>query len=150
MDIRKIKKLIELLEESGITELEIREADEAIRISRPPPGSAASAVGSADAGVVPSAATSEVRYTPAPRAGAELDGFVVRSPLVGTFYRRPAPGEEPFVKPGQRVEIGDVLCIIESMKMMNRIESERAGTVKAILLEDAEPVDAQEPIIVIG
>ncbi len=146
MDIRKIKKLIELLEESGITELEIREADEAIRISRPPPGSAASA----DAGVVPSAATSEVRYTPAPRAGAELDGFVVRSPLVGTFYRRPAPGEEPFVKPGQRVEIGDVLCIIESMKMMNRIESERAGTVKAILLEDAEPVDAQEPIIVIG
>jgi acetyl-CoA carboxylase biotin carboxyl carrier protein len=145
MDIRKIKKLIELLEESGITELEIREADEAIRISRPAPGVAA-----ALPEVRPAAAG--VPETPAPKKGAveELDGFVVRSPLVGTFYRAPAPGEQPFVKPGQSVGVGDVLCIIESMKMMNRIESERAGIVKAILLEDAQPVEAQEPILVIG
>ncbi len=146
MDIRKIKKLIELLEESGITELEIREADETIRISRPPPQLAAAAV-------APPAATADaadVQAAPPSRSAAALDGFIVRSPLVGTFYRRPAPGEEPFVKPGQKVEVGDVLCIIESMKMMNRIESERAGTVKAILLEDAQLVEAQEPIIVIG
>jgi acetyl-CoA carboxylase biotin carboxyl carrier protein len=143
MDIRKIKKLIELLEESGITELEIREADETIRISRPPPQLAAAAV-------APPAATADVQPAPPSRSAAALDGFIVRSPLVGTFYRRPAPGEEPFVKPGQKVEVGDVLCIIESMKMMNRIESERAGTVKAILLEDAQLVEAQEPIIVIG
>jgi acetyl-CoA carboxylase biotin carboxyl carrier protein len=143
MDIRKIKKLIELLEESGITELEIREADETIRISRPPPHLVAAAV-------APPAATADVQAAPPSRSAAALDGFIVRSPLVGTFYRRPAPGEEPFVKPGQKVEVGDVLCIIESMKMMNRIESERAGTVKAILLEDAQLVEAQEPIIVIG
>lgn len=142
MDIRKIKKLIELLEESGITELEIREADETIRISRPPPQLAAAAVAPP--------ATADVQPAPPSRSAAALDGFIVRSPLVGTFYRRPAPGEEPFVKPGQKVEVGDVLCIIESMKMMNRIESERAGTVKAILLEDAQLVEAQEPIIVIG
>ncbi len=142
MDIRKIKKLIELLEESGITELEIREADETIRISRPPPQLAAA--------VAPPAATADVQPAPPSRSAAALDGFIVRSPLVGTFYRGPAPGEEPFVKPGQKVEVGDVLCIIESMKMMNRIESERAGTVKAILLEDAQLVEAQEPIIVIG
>lgn len=143
MDIRKIKKLIELLEESGITELEIREADETIRISRPPPQLAAAAV-------APSAATAGSQPPAPPRSAADLDGFVVRSPLVGTFYRRPAPGEEPFVKPGQKVAVGDVLCIIESMKMMNRIESERAGTVKAILPEDGQLVEAQEPVIVIG
>lgn len=144
MDIRKIKKLIELLEESGITELEIREADEAIRITRPAPGVAA-----ALPEVRPAAAGAT--ETPAPKGAVEeLDGFVVRSPLVGTFYRAPAPGEQPFVKPGQSVAVGDVLCIIESMKMMNRIESERAGIVKAILLEDAQPVEAQEPILVIG
>ena len=145
MDIRKIKKLIELLEESGITELEIREGEEAIRISRPPPGTAAPMAG---VGALTPAETAQV---PAFRPGkSEPDGFVVNSPLVGTFYRCPAPGEEPFVKPGQSVAVGDVLCIIESMKMMNRIESERSGTVKAILVEDAQPVDAQEPIIVIG
>ena len=150
MDIRKVKKLIELLEESNINELEITEGEESVRISRgapvtysAPPAPAPVAAPAAPAVIAPAAA-----QAPAPTAD-ELSGHVVRSPMVGSFYSSPAPGSPAFVQVCQTVAPGDVLCIIEAMKMMNQIEADKAGTIGAILLEDGEPVEFDQPMFTI-
>ncbi len=154
MDIRKIKKLIELVEESGITELEVQEEEGTVRISRAAPAVAPAAVQYAAAPVVaptPAAAPAQALAvaTPAPAASDELSGHLVRSPMVGTFYRSPSPEAKAFVEVGQSVKVGDALCIVEAMKMMNRIEADKAGIVKAILINDGDAVEFDEPLIVI-
>ena len=136
MDLRKIRQLIELAESKGLSELEVRRGDETVRIVRP--GGAPVA----DAAVVSSnASQSRTRSTRATAAG-----FVVKAPLAGTFYCAPAPGERPFVAAGQSVAVGDVLCIIESMKMMNQIEAERAGRLLEVLVDDGRAIGAGEPL----
>ena len=150
MDIRKVKKLIELLEESGIAEIEIKEGEEAVRISRMPTGVHAHmqpAMMQAPAAVaapaaVPAAAAPAV---PARRASEH----VVAAPMVGTFYASASPGAKPFVEIGSEVKEGQVLCIIEAMKMMNQIESERAGKVVAVLAKNGEPVEFGQPLFAI-
>ena len=154
MDIRKIKKLIELVEESGITELEVQEEEGTVRISRAAPAVAPAAIQYAAAPVVaptPAAAPAQApaAATPAPAASDELSGHLVRSPMVGTFYRSPSPEAKAFVEVGQSVKVGDALCIVEAMKMMNRIEADKAGVVKAILINDGDAVEFDEPLIVI-
>ena len=154
MDIRKIKKLIELVEESGITELEVQEEEGTVRISRATPAVAPAAVQYAAAPVVaptPAAAPAQAptAATSAPAASDELSGHLVRSPMVGTFYRSPSPEAKAFVEVGQSVKVGDALCIVEAMKMMNRIEADKAGVVKAILINDGDAVEFDEPLIVI-
>ena len=154
MDIRKIKKLIELVEESGITELEVQEEEGTVRISRAAPAVAPAAVQYAAAPVVaptPTAAPAQApaAATSAPAASDELSGHLVRSPMVGTFYRSPSPEAKAFVEVGQSVKVGDALCIVEAMKMMNRIEADKAGVVKAILIHDGDAVEFDEPLIVI-
>lgn len=154
MDIRKIKKLIELVEESGITELEVQEEEGTVRISRAAPAVAPAAIQYAAAPVVaptPAAAPAQAQAaaTPAPAASDELSGHLVRSPMVGTFYRSPSPEAKAFVEVGQSVKVGDALCIVEAMKMMNRIEADKAGVVKAILINDGDAVEFDEPLIVI-
>ncbi|MGR3754581.1 acetyl-CoA carboxylase biotin carboxyl carrier protein [Edwardsiella anguillarum] len=153
MDIRKIKKLIELVEESGIAELEISEGEESVRISRAPaampamqpfyataPAPVAAPVAAAPAVAAPAAADN---------GSAALSGHVVRSPMVGTFYRTPSPEAKAFVEVGQKVNAGDPLCIVEAMKMMNQIEADKSGVVKAILVENGQPVEFDEPLVVI-
>ena len=154
MDIRKIKKLIELVEESGITELEVQEEEGTVRISGAAPAIAPAAVQYAAAPVsapTPTAAPAQApaAATPAPAASDELSGHLVRSPMVGTFYRSPSPEAKAFVEVGQSVKVGDALCIVEAMKMMNRIEADKAGVVKAILINDGDAVEFDEPLIVI-
>lgn len=151
MDIRKIKKLIELLEESGIAEIEIKEGEEAVRISRhPAPGAAtpmlmqAAPMPVAAAPALPAAPLAVVEAAPAAPVGHAL-----KSPMVGTFYRAPAPGAKPFVEVGQHVSAGDVVCVIEAMKMFNQIEADRAGTIGAVLVESGQPVEFDQPLIVI-
>lgn len=140
MDVRKIKKLIELVEESGINELEVKDGDQAIRIARTfAPAEQTVAAAPAIAAAVPEATEAAI---PPPKQG----GFLVTAPLAGTFYRAPAPGESPFVASGAEVDVGDVLCIIESMKMMNQIEAERRGRVSEILVADGEPIEAGQPL----
>lgn len=166
MDIRKIKKLIELVEESGISELEITEGEESVRIHRGGQYSGGQFVGGqypggqypggqqmapiqyapqqlapADAPAAPAA--------PVPEAAPEISGHVMCSPMVGTFYRSSSPGAKAFVEVGQKVNVGDTLCIIEAMKMMNQIESDKAGVVKQILVENQEPVEFDQPMFVI-
>ena len=155
MDIRKIKKLIELVEESGITELEVQEEEGTVRISRATPAVAPAAIQYAAAPVAPVAAPAAAP-APAPAAAApaeapaaEVSGHQVRSPMVGTFYRSPSPEAKAFVEVGQTVKVGDALCIVEAMKMMNRIEADKAGVVKAILVNDGEAVEFDQPLIVI-
>ena len=149
MDIRKVKRLIELLEESGIDELEIREGEESVRISRHSKQPAyaqpmyAPAPAPMTAPVAAAAPVAEVAAAP------KLNGHVVRSPMVGTFYRTPAPTSPSFVEVGQSVKKGDILCIVEAMKMMNQIEADKAGVVKAILAESGQPVEFDEPLVVI-
>jgi acetyl-CoA carboxylase biotin carboxyl carrier protein len=152
MDIRKVKKLIELLEESGIAEIEITEGEESVRISRY--GSAAPTLQT----VAAPAATLAIPAAPipgsAPAAAAasapEIPaGHQVKSPMVGTFYRAASPGAKPFVDVGSSIKEGDTLCIIEAMKMMNQIEADKAGTVKAILVNNGDPVEFGQPLIVI-
>lgn len=151
MDIRKIKKLIELVEESGIMELEISEGEESVRISRGQP--AASSVQYTLPAAAPAPIPAPVPTQPAvtaPTAMAdELAGHLIRSPMVGTFYRSPSPDAKAFVEVGQSVKVGDALCIVEAMKMMNRIEADKAGVIKAILINDGEAVEFDEPLIVI-
>lgn len=154
MDIRKVKKLIELLEESNIDELEIKEGEESVRISRN--SGQGAAVYSAPAPVA-APAPAPAAAAPAPAAAAEpeakaapaVSGHVVKSPMVGTFYRSPSPGSPPFVEVGQNVKVGDVICIVEAMKMMNQIEADKAGVVEAILVEDGEPVEFDQPLVTI-
>lgn len=152
MDIRKVKKLIELLEQSNINELEINEGDESVRISRG--GTAVTYAPTAPAApVVAPAAAAPAPAAPEPadtNTEAEVPaGHIVSSPMVGTFYSAPAPGSPAFVTVGQSVAAGDVLCIIEAMKMMNQIEADKSGTIGAILVEDGEPVEFDQPIITI-
>ena len=151
MDIRKIKKLIELVEESGITELEVSEEEGTVRISRAAPAAAPvqySVPAAAPVAAAP-AASAPVAAAPAASAAAEVSGHQVRSPMVGTFYRSPSPEAKAFGEVGQSVKVGDALCIVEAMKMMNRIEADKAGVVKAILVEDGEAVEFDQPLIVI-
>ena len=152
MDIRKIKKLIELVEESGINELEISEGEESVRISRSAPNTGYPVMQQAYAAPVmqPQApvAAAAAAAAEAP-AKAEISGHIVRSPMVGTFYRTPGPDAKAFVEIGQKVNVGDTLCIVEAMKMMNQIEADKAGTVKAILVESGQPVEFDEPLVVI-
>jgi acetyl-CoA carboxylase biotin carboxyl carrier protein len=145
MDIRKIKKLIEIIEESDIAEIEIKEGEEAIRISRysaPPPVTYASAPPVA----APSVAASALQAAPSEE---KLSGHVVKSPMVGTFYRSASPGTKTFVEVGQSVRVGDTLCIIEAMKILNQIEADKNGTVTKILVENAEPVEYGQPLFII-
>lgn len=153
MDIRKIKKLIELVEESGITELEVSEEEGTVRISRAAPAAAPvqySVPAAAPVAAAPAASAPVAAAAPATSAAvAEVSGHQVRSPMVGTFYRSPSPEAKAFVEVGQSVKVGDALCIVEAMKMMNRIEADKAGVVKAILVEDGEAVEFDQPLIVI-
>ena len=148
MDLRKLKTLIELVENSGIAELEISEGEERVRITRSlPPGttSQSAQMTASPAGLAASQAT------PAPVVPqAESEGHVVKSPMVGTFYRSASPGAKPFVEIGDEVQVGDPLCIIEAMKLMNEIETDRAGVVKAILIENGQPVEYGQPLFVIA
>ncbi|MDG2778909.1 acetyl-CoA carboxylase biotin carboxyl carrier protein [Vibrio parahaemolyticus] len=147
MDIRKIKKLIELVEESGIAELEISEGEESVRISRH--GTAAPApVHYAAAPVAAPAPVAEAPAAEAPAAAVPA-GHQVLSPMVGTFYRSPSPDAKSFVEVGQKVNAGDTLCIVEAMKMMNQIEADKSGVVTAILVEDGQPVEFDQPLVVI-
>jgi acetyl-CoA carboxylase biotin carboxyl carrier protein len=149
MDIRKVKKLIELLEQSNINELEINEGDESVRISRG--GTAvtyAAAPAPAPVAAAPAPTAAPVAEAAAP-AAEEPAGHAVKSPMVGTFYASPAPGSPAFVSVGQTVAAGDVICIIEAMKMMNQIEADKAGTIGAILVEDGEAVEFDQPIVTI-
>lgn len=145
MDIRKIKKLIEIIEESGIAELEIKEGEESIRISRysaaPAPVTYAQAPGT----IVSS--TADVVSLPA--AEEKVTGHVVKSPMVGTFYRSASPGTKVFVEIGQAVQAGDTLCIIEAMKILNQIEADKSGTITQILVDNAEPVEYGQPLFII-
>ncbi|WP_226648941.1 acetyl-CoA carboxylase biotin carboxyl carrier protein [Microbulbifer variabilis] len=158
MDIRKIKKLIELLEESDIGELEIKEGEESVRISRGVSGAAqpVAPIYSAPYGapMAPAPAPIAPAQSAAPAVEEKetkptISGHAVKSPMVGTFYAAPSPGAEPFVKVGQQVKVGDVVCIVEAMKMMNQIEADKAGTVESILLEDGQPVEFDQPLVTI-
>jgi len=147
MDIRKIKKLIEMLEESNLGEIEIREGEESIRISR---ASAAPAPGGQYLSAPAAAPVAATAAAPAAPAQPSLPaGHMVTSPMVGTFYRSPSPNAAAFVEIGSTVKVGDTLCIIEAMKILNTIESDKAGTVKAILKENGQPVEFGEPLFVI-
>jgi acetyl-CoA carboxylase biotin carboxyl carrier protein len=155
MDSRKVKKLIELLEESGISELEISEGEESVRISRHPRGSTGQAP-VAPAPIVyaapPAAPQAAAAATPATSAGEHKprnDEHMVTSPMVGTYYASPSPGAKAFVEIGTEIKIGQVLCIIEAMKMMNQIESDKAGRVTAILAKNGDPVEFGQPLFVI-
>jgi acetyl-CoA carboxylase biotin carboxyl carrier protein len=150
MDIRKVKKLIELLEESNIDELEIKEGEESVRISR---NSAAKGM------MAPQYMQQPMQYAPQPAAPAAAaaapaeaqgpSGHLIKSPMVGTFYRSPSPSSPAFVEVGQHVKAGDVICIVEAMKMMNQIEADKSGVIEAILVDDAEPVEFDQPLITI-
>lgn len=156
MDIRKVKKLIELLEESNIDEIEIKEGEESVRISRnrasnqpqffaaPTMMAAAPAQAAAPAAAAPLAAAA-----PAEASVPTTNGHTVKSPMVGTFYRAPSPSSPPFVEVGKHVKVGDVICIVEAMKMLNQIESDKAGVVEAILAQDGQPVEFDQPLITI-
>jgi acetyl-CoA carboxylase biotin carboxyl carrier protein len=152
MDLRKLKKLIDLVQESGIAELEVTEGEERVRISRalaPPAGfmavPAAAQAQAAAAAAAPAAAAA------APPAAAEpkVEGHVVKSPMVGTFYRAPSPGAKVFVELGDRVSPGDTLCIIEAMKLLNEIEADSGGVVKEVYVENGQPVEYGEPLFLI-
>jgi acetyl-CoA carboxylase biotin carboxyl carrier protein len=144
MDIRKIKKLIEIIEESDIAELEIKEGEEAIRISRCSAAPAPIAYAPAPAGAVSAATT-----VTAAAAEEKITGHVVKSPMVGTFYRSASPGTKVFVEVGQAVLAGDTLCIIEAMKILNQIEADKSGVITQILVENAEPVEYGQPLFII-
>lgn len=153
MDLRKLKKLIDLVEESGISELELTEGEEKVRISRNLPNSqpAMHFAQSYMHGMMP--------HAPAPAAAAPaaeapaapvVEGHVVKSPMVGTFYRSPSPDAKSFVDIGSSVSVGDTLCIIEAMKLLNEIEADHSGVIKAILVENGQPVEYGEPLFIIG
>ena len=154
MDLRKLKKLIDLVQESGIAELEITEGEEKVRISR-----AGNAVQTAVMTMpqattmmtaAPAAAAAALAPAAAPGAPAEPEGHVVKSPMVGTFYRSSAPGAKPFVEIGQSVNAGDTLCIIEAMKLLNEIEADQGGVIKSVLVENGQPVEYGQPLFLIG
>ena len=155
MDIRKIKKLIDLLEHSGISEIEIKEGEDSVRISRhphggtammmtPPPVWTTSGYGPPPAAPLPVPVAPPAAPEPEP-----IKGHILRSPMVGTFYRSAAPGSKPFVEIGQTVKVGDPVCIIEAMKMFNQIEADCAGTIARILAESGQPIEYDQPLLII-
>jgi acetyl-CoA carboxylase biotin carboxyl carrier protein len=153
MDLRKLKKLIDLVQESGIAELEVTEGEERVRIVR---SGKSGEVTVSVPGSVPTTGETSVatRPAPAPRAAAEaeppqLTGHVIKSPMVGTFYRAPSPGAKPFVEIGDTVKTGQTICIVEAMKLLNEIEADKDGAIKAILVENGQPVEYGEPLFVI-
>jgi acetyl-CoA carboxylase biotin carboxyl carrier protein len=155
MDIRKIKKLIELLEESNVEELEIQEGEESVRISRGSRSAASQPVQAVvQAPVAPAAPVAAPSAPAAPAAEAApapvASGHQVKSPMVGTFYRASSPGAAPFIEVGQTIKAGDTVCIVEAMKMLNQIEADKSGVVEAILVEDGEPVEFDQPLVVIA
>lgn len=158
MDIRKIKKLIELLEDSGLSELEIQEGEESVRLSRHPQGAPQQPMyypmpqQAPAAASQPATAAAEKESEPGEAGGeSELpEGTVVRSPMVGTFYSAPSPDADPFVSEGDEVKAGDTLCMIEAMKMFNQIEAEVSGKIAAILVENGQPVEYDQPLFVIS
>jgi len=151
MDIRKVKKLIEMLEESSLAEIEINEGEESIRISRASSVMPAMAAPMMQAPAPVAAAPAPAAAAPAAAAetGGAHEGHAVKSPMVGTFYRASSPGAQPFAEVGKQVNVGDTLCIIEAMKMLNEIEADKAGVIKAILKENAQPVEFGEPLFII-
>jgi len=150
MDLRKLKTLIELVENSGIAELEISEGEERVRITRSlPPGTPPATEQGAQLATPVALASSQAASAPT-AVPAEAEGHVVKSPMVGTFYRSASPGAKPFVEIGDEVQVGDALCIIEAMKLMNEIEADQAGVVKAILIENGQPVEYGQALVVIG
>lgn len=150
MDIRKVKKLIEMLEESSIAEIEIHEGEESVRVSR-----ASSAPAPTPVYYPQAAAPTAVAAAPAPvsasnaEAPKQDEGHMIKSPMVGTFYRASSPAAKPFVEEGQTVAVGETLCIIEAMKILNQIESDKAGVVKRVLVENGQPVEYNEPLFII-
>jgi acetyl-CoA carboxylase biotin carboxyl carrier protein len=150
MDIRKVKKLIELLEESHVAEIEIHEGEESVRISRMPTSVPAPAMMPAAPMAVPAAAPAATPVAETPVEAAEPEGHKVKSPMVGTFYEAPSPGAKPFVQVGQQVNVGDTLCIVEAMKMLNQIEADKAGKVTAKLIENGQPVEFGQALFVIS
>jgi acetyl-CoA carboxylase biotin carboxyl carrier protein len=148
MDIRKVKKLIELLEESQIAEIEIHEGEESVRISRLQ--SVAPVAAAPVAVAAPVAAAPALAPEPASAEPVKHEGHTITSPMVGTFYEAPSPGAKPFVEVGQQVNVGDTLCIIEAMKMLNQIEADKAGTVSARLVENGQPVEFGQSLFVIS
>ncbi len=152
MDLRKLKKLIDLVQESGISELEVTEGEEKVRIAKHAPAAAAPVnyVAQIPAAAPAAAPVAAPAAAAAPAANALPEGQVVKSPMVGTFYRASAPGAKPLAEVGQSVSSGDVLCIIEAMKLMNEIESDATGVIKAILVENGQPVEFGEPLFIIG
>jgi acetyl-CoA carboxylase biotin carboxyl carrier protein len=152
MDLRKLKKLIDLVQESGIAELEITEGEEKVRINRVGspghPGMMTLPQVSAPVAAVP--ATAVITAPAAVAAPAEPEGHVVKSPMVGTFYRSSAPGSKPFVEIGQNINAGETLCIIEAMKLLNEIEADQSGVVKKVLVENGQPVEYGQPLFIIG
>jgi acetyl-CoA carboxylase biotin carboxyl carrier protein len=149
MDIRKVKKLIELLDESGIAEIEITEGEESVRISRYSQNAPAAPIVAAPVAVAPAAAAPLAAEAPAPAAEPEEEGFSVAAPMVGTFYASSSPGAAPYVQVGDRVNEGDTLCIIEAMKMMNQIDADVSGVIKSIRVQNGEPVEYGQTLIVI-
>jgi len=146
MDIRKVKKLIELLEESGIAEIEIHEGEESVRISR----NTVAAPAAAPVAITTPAPAPLAAATPIAAPTEEsIEGHVLNSPMVGSFYRAPSPGAASFVDVGSSVSVGDTLCIIEAMKLLNPIEADKAGTIKAILVENGQPVEYNQPLFII-
>jgi len=153
MDLRKLKKLIDLVQDSGIAELEITEGEEKVRISRTPAGGYAPQPMMHSYALPPAAPAAPAAAPVAEAVAAEPaqpEGHVVKSPMVGTFYRSPSPGSKSFVEVGQNVNAGDTLCIIEAMKLMNEIEADQGGVIKAILVENGQPVEYGEPLFIIG
>ncbi|MCE9641390.1 MAG: acetyl-CoA carboxylase biotin carboxyl carrier protein [Betaproteobacteria bacterium] len=151
MDLRKLKKLIDLVEESGIAELEITEGEEKVRISRnvttnAPASATVTSLAAAPVAAAPVAAAPAGGEAAAPQA----EGHVLKSPMVGTYYRAPTPGAKAFVEVGQTVNEGDTVCIIEAMKLLNEIEADRSGVIKAILVENGQPVEYGHALMVIG
>jgi len=157
MDIRKIKKLIELLEESGIAEIEIKEGEEAVRISRMPTGGmvpqvAPQLVHAAPAAAAPAAAVpgpAAVAAAESAAAKPKSNEHVITAPMVGTFYASPSPGAKPFVEIGDEIKVGQVLCIIEAMKMMNQIEADKSGRVASVMARNGDPVEFGQPLFVV-
>ena len=151
MDIRKVKKLIELLDESGIAEIEITEGEEAVRISRYPTGAPAAPAPAvaAPAPQAPAPAAVAAQSAEPVAAPAEEDGYLVTAPMVGTYYSASSPGAAPYVQVGDRISEGDTLCIIEAMKMMNQIEADVSGVVKSIRVQNGEPVEYGQVLFVI-
>lgn len=154
MDIRKVKKLIELLEESNIDELEIKEGEESVRISRNSNRGYAQMMPmqmpAQFAAPTPQAAVAAPIATESAQAeSTKHKGHIIRSPMVGTFYSSPSPGSPVFVEVGKHVKVGDVLCIVEAMKMMNQLESDKAGIIEAILVEDGQPIEFDQPLMTI-